>query len=175
MSDTRETLVEVVQQAPDRSWMQEFLEYANELLTYEKIKHHEGDDRLVTSLRPDRLAVTMNSRYVLVAFFNKQRIGFIVRRGSERIEELVEDAEGHYSFDTLQDEGKNDSPDWVEFTDVSNQLSDEKVHQNWLRTSSTEFNRWSGSPSQNAHEPLVQRMIADETYRKEILNEAFDS
>ena len=175
MSDTYGKLVEVVGQAPNREWMEEFLRYANKLLSYEEITHHEDDGRLVTSLQSDRLAITMNSRYVLVAFFNKERVGFIVRGGSTQIEDLIESAEGYYSFKTLQDEHDGESPDWVEFSDASDYLSNNSIRQNWLTASSIEFDRWSGSPSKNAHEPLVQQMITDEKYRTEVLNEAFHS
>lgn len=175
VGDTHTRLVNVVSKAPSREWIEEFFEYAEELLSDEQITHHEGDDRLVTSLRSDRLAITMNSRYVLVAFVNRPRIGFIVRKGSEQIEKVIEKAEGHYSFKTLSDEEEGESPDWVEFEDVSEYLSDESIRQNWLTASSIEFDRWSGSPSKNSHEPLVQRAITDEEYRDDVLVEAFSS
>lgn len=80
--DSHNKLVEVVGKAPSREWIEEFFEYANELLSYEEIDHHKGDDRLVISVQSDRIAITMNSRYVLVAFFNKERIKFMVREGN---------------------------------------------------------------------------------------------
>lgn len=174
-SDTHKKLVDVVSKAPNREWIERFFDHTEELLSYDQINHHERDDRLVMSLRSDRIAVTMNSRYVLVAFFNKERIGFVVRKGSDQIEKLIEDAEGHYSFDTLPDEEKGDSPDWVEFGDATEYLTDESIKQNWLTASSIEFDRWSGSPSKNAHEPLVQQMATDEEYRQDVLTEAFGS
>lgn len=172
--DTHEKLVDVVSKAPSRDWIEGFFEHAEDLLSYDQIKHHEGDGRLVTSLRSDRIAITMNSRYVLVALFKKERIGFIVRKGSERIEKLAREAEVDYSFGTLPDEEEGESPSWVEFEDVSEHLADESIRQNWLTASSIEFDRWSGSPSKNSHEPLVQRMVMDESYRDDVLTEAFD-
>lgn len=174
-SETHEELVAVVSKAPSREWIESFFEYAQDLLSSDQIPHHDGDDRLVTSLRSDRLAVTMNSRYVLVAFLSKQRIGFIVRTGSEQIERLITAAEGHYSFDTLPGEEPGDSPEWVEFEDVSAYLTDESIRQNWLTAASIEFDRWRGSPSKNAHEPLVQRMATDDAYRDDVLTDAFGS
>jgi len=117
----------------------------------------------------------MNSRYVLTAFFNKQRIGFIVREGSGRIDDLIESAEGHSSFKTLQDEQEGESPDWVEFSDVSEHLDNDSIRQNWLTAASIEFDRWSASPYKDSHEPLVQRMATDKEYREDVLNEAFAS
>ncbi|MEF8782664.1 MAG: hypothetical protein V5A39_05185 [Haloarculaceae archaeon] len=172
-SHTHEKLADVVSNAPNREWVAEFFEYAHELLSSDQISHHDGDDRLVMSLQSDRLAVTMNSRYVLVAFLSKQRVGFILRPGSERIKRLINEAEGHYSFNTLPGEESGESPDWVEFEDVSEYLTDESIRQNWLTAASIEFDRWSASLSKNAHEPLVKRMATDEAYRDEVLTEAF--
>ena len=173
-SDAHEKLVDVVSKSPNREWIEDFSEYADELLSYEEIDHHEGDDRLVISVQSDRIAITMNSRYVLVAFFNKERIGFIVREGSGRIDDLISSAEGHYSFKTLQGEDEK-PPEWVEFSDVSEHLEDDSIRQNWLNASSIELDRWSASPYKNSHEPLAQRMVIDNSYRETVLNEAFSS
>ena len=167
-------LVEVVGTAPSREWIEKFFEYANELLSYEEIDYHEGDGRLVISVQSDRIAITMNSRYVLVVFFNKERIGFIVREGSRQIDELIESAEGHYSFKKLQGEDEK-PPEWIEFSDASEYLKDDSICQNWLTASSIEFERWNASPYKKSHEPLAQRMITDTEYRDEVLNEAFGS
>ncbi len=172
--DSHDKLVDVVKKAPDRDWIEKFFEYANELLSYEEIDYHEGDDRLVISVQSDRIAITMNSRYVLVAFFNKNRMGFIVREGSGQIDDLIESAEGHYSFKTLQGEDTK-PPEWIEFSDVSDYLEGDSIRQNWLTASSIEFERWNASPSKNSHEPLAQRMVTDTEYRDEVLNEAFGS
>ena len=172
--DSHNKLVEVVGKAPSREWIEEFFEYANELLSYEEIDHHKGDDRLVISVQSDRIAITMNSRYVLVAFFDKERIGFIVRDGSGQIDEVIESAEGHYSFKELQGEDTK-PPEWIEFSEVSEYLEDDSIRQNWLTTSSIEFDRWRASPSKNSHEPLAQRMVMDTEYRENVLDEAFSS
>jgi hypothetical protein len=173
-SDAHERLVDVVSKAPSREWIEDFFEYAHELLSYEEIDHHEGDDRLVISVQSDRIAITMNSRYVLVAFFNKERTGFIVREGSGQIDDLVESSEGHYSFKTLQNE-EDKPPEWVEFSDAAEYLEDDSIRQNWLTASSIEFDRWSASPYKDSHEPLAQRMATDTEYRDEVLNDAFSS
>jgi len=172
--NSHDKLVEVVGKAPSREWIEKFFEYASELLSCEEIDHHEGDDRLVISVQSDRIAITMNSRYVLVVFFNKERIGFTVREGSGRIDDLIESAEGHYSFKTLQGEDTK-PPEWIEFSDVSDYLEDDSIRQNWLTASSIEFERWSKSPYNDSHEPLAQRMVTDTEYRDEVLNEAFSS
>ena len=173
--DAHERLVELVAKAPSREWIEEYFSHLNDLLSHDQIDYREGDDRLVTSLRSDRVAVTMNSRYVLVAFLNKQRIGFLVRNESKQIDELIKDAEGRYSFDALPGEQDSETPDWVEFEDASRRLANDSIRKNWLTASSIEFNRWSGSPSKNAHEPLVQEMAMNEEYRDEVLAEAFGS
>lgn len=173
-SDIHNKLVEVIGKSPSREWMEEFFEYAHELLSYEEIEYHENDDRLVTSVQSDRIAVTMNSRYVLVAFLGKERMGFIVRGGSKQIDNLIKSAEGHYSFKTLQDEQEGESPDWVEFSNAEH-LENDSIRQNWLTASSIELNRWNGSPSKNSHQQLVQRIVTDEEYRETVLDEAFGS
>jgi len=173
-NDSHNKLVEVVGEAPSREWVEEFFEHANELLSYEEIDHHKGDDRLVISVQSDRIAITMNSRYVLVVFFDKERIGFIVRGESSQIDDLIESAEGHYSFKTLQGEDTK-PPEWVEFSNVSGYLEDDSIRQNWLTASSIEFERWSASPYKKSHEPLARRMVTDTEYRDEVLNDAFGS
>lgn len=174
-NDAHKKLIEVVGKAPSREWIEEFFEYAKELLSYEHIDLRDGDDRLVITVQSDRIAVSMNSRYVLVAFFSKQRVGFIVREGSKQIDDLIKSAEGHYSFKTLQGEEKGESPEWVEFTDVSEHLDNNSVRQNWLTASSIEFDRWSASPYKDSHEPLAQQIVMDEEYRRKVLDEAFSS
>lgn len=170
--DSHEALVEIVGSAPHADWMDDFFDLLEELLS--KVEPRDDDPRLVTSIvRGDRIAVTMNSRYVLTAYPERPRVGFIIREGSKRTDELIENADGHYSFKALQGEDEGETPHWVAFNgEPKNKLKGE-VSQNWLRASDIEFDRWTGSPYKDSHEALARKAATDKEYRRRVLREAF--
>jgi hypothetical protein len=171
--EAHETLVHRVQQAPSREWASDFLDLLNDLIAATGLA--EEDARLVTSIaQNDRIAVSINNRYVLGSFFSGEpTTGFIVSADTENVDELVETADEHMAFNSLSGEADGETPHWVEFTGEPERMVSESFRREWISAVYDELERASGSPYQNSHEPLVFRAAAEEEYRNRILREAF--
>jgi hypothetical protein len=154
--------------------MDDFFDLLSELLS--SVELQEEDPRLVISVvRGDRIAVSMNSRYVLTAYPEESALGFIIRRGSKHTDELLEAADETYEFNALQGENADETPYWVKFVanDSPATILGEAISDHWIRASEIEFNRWSASPHKRFHEPLAQQAVADKEYRTQVLEDAF--
>ena len=172
--EAHETLVNRVQQTPSREWATEFFDLLNDLIAATGLA--EDDARLVTSIaQDDRIAVSMNNRYVLGLFFSGEpKTGFIVGSDTENVEELIETADGHMAFNALSGEATDEIPHWVEFTGEPKRMVSESFRRAWISAVYSELERASGSPYQDSHEPLVFRAAVEEEYRNRVLREAYD-
>ena len=171
--EAHETLVHRVQQAPSREWATEFFDLLNDLIAATGVA---GDDaRLVTSIaQDDRIAVSINNRYVLGSFFSGEpKTGFIVGSDTENVEELIETADGHMAFSALSGESTDETPHWVEFTGEPKRMVSESFRRAWINMVYNELERASGSPYQDSHEPLVFRAAVEEGCRNRVFREAF--
>lgn len=170
----RETLVDILQMAPSQEWADSFFDLlADVLLTWEL----ESDDpRLVTSIaQKDRIAVSINNRYVLGAFpADEPSTGFIIEDGTKNVESLIEAADEYMAFETLSGENEDDTPHWVEYNGYPKRMMNDSFRRGWMKAISDELERASGSPYQQYHEPLVYRMAVDEEYRERILRDAYN-
>jgi len=168
-----ETLVHRVQQAPSREWVTEFFDLLNDLIAATGLA--EDDARLVTSIaQDDRIAVIINNRYVLGAFFSGEpKTGFIVGADTENVDELIETADEHMAFNALSGEATDETPHWVEFTGEPERMVSQSFRRAWISAVYSELERASGSPYQDSHEPLVHRVAVDKKYRNKVLQEAF--
>lgn len=97
--EARETLVNILQMAPSQEWADSFFDLlADVILTWEL----ESDDpRLVTSIaQNDRIAVSINNRYVLGAFpVEEPSTGFIIKDGTKNVESLIEESDEYMAFE----------------------------------------------------------------------------
>lgn len=175
MNDTsRRELVQIVGKAPNIDWIDDFFDLLYQLLSYVELR--DDDPRLVIStVRGDRIAVSMNSRYVLVAYPEEPAVGFIIRRGGKHTDELRETADGNAEFKALQGEHDDEPPYWVKFEGSPKNVLEGSICQHWLRASDIEFNRWTASPYRRFHDPLARKATTDKEYRERVLQEAFNS
>jgi len=172
--EAHETLVHRVQQAPSREWATEFFDLLKDLIAVTGLA--EDDARLVTSIaQDDRIAIIINNRYVLGAFFsNEPKTGFIVGADTDNVDELIETSDEHMTFNALYREATDETPHWVEFTGEPKRMVLQSFRRAWISTVYNELERASGSPYQDSHEPLVFRAAVEEEYRNRVLREAHD-
>lgn len=172
--EARETLVDILQMAPSQEWADSFFDLlADVILTWEL----ESDDpRLVTSIaQKDRIAVSINNRYVLGAFpADEPSTGFIIDDRTKNVESLIEAADEYMAFEALSGESEDETPHWVEYRGYPKRMMNDSFRRGWMKAISDELNRASGSPYQRYHEPLVYQMALDEEYREQILRDAFN-
>lgn len=171
--EAHETLVHRVQQAPSREWATDFFDLLNDLIAATGLA--EDDARLVTSIaQNDRIAVSINNRYVLGSFFSGEpTTGFIVGADAENVDELIETADEHMAFNALSGEATDETPHWVEFTGEPERIVSQSFRRAWISAVYNELERASGSPYQESHERLVFRAAVEEEYRNRVLREAF--
>jgi len=172
--EARETLMDILQRAPSQEWADSFFDLlADVILSWEL----ESDDpRLVTSIaQKDRIAVSINNRYVLGAFPpDDSSTGFIIEDDTKNVESLIEEADEYMAFEALSGENEDDTPHWVEYRGYPKRMMNDSFRRGWIKAISDELERASGSPYQQYHEPLVYRMAVDEAYREQILREAYN-
>lgn len=172
-TEAHETLVRRVRQAPNREWATEFFGLLNDLIAATGLA--EDDARLVTSIpQDDRIAVSINNRYVLGSFFSGEpTTGFIVGTDAENVDELIETADEHMAFDALSGEASDETPHFVEFTGKPERMVSQPFRRAWISAVYDELERASGSPYQKSHEPRVFRAAVEEEYQNRVLREAF--
>ncbi|MFC7129168.1 phospholipase D family protein [Haloferax chudinovii] len=172
--EVHDTLVNRVQQAPNRGWAVDFFGLLNDLIAATGLA--EDDARLVTSIaQNDRIAVSINNRYVLGAFFSGEpTTGFIVGADTENVDELIETADEHMAFNALSGEATDETPHWVEFTGEPKRMVSQSFRRAWISAVYDQLEQASGSPYQDSHEPLVFRAGVEEEYREQILRDAYN-
>jgi hypothetical protein len=88
-SSSQKLLLEVIQQAPSRDWIEGYLDLVKELIDFTGLGN--DDPRLVLSLTQSKsFPVTINSRYVISGFRKtKPLVGFIFPYDFEEISQLI--------------------------------------------------------------------------------------
>lgn len=163
-----EDLVERVGQLPSRDWAARFFDMFAELIEFTGMS---GDDeRLVSSMPKDRdkIVVTVNNRYVLVAYPRTDRVGITLPERDESIEEFFD-----YNFGTLSGESEQESPYFYIFP----QVTDENLlsrKEDWRKAVTKEMKKASASAYADSHEPVVYRAAVDSVFRQRVLSDAFD-
>lgn len=172
--EAREALLEILRMAPSQEWMDSFFDLLADLILTWKLD--SDDPRLVTSLaQNDRIAVSINNRYVLGAFpADEPSTGFIIEDDTKSVESLIETADEYIAFNTLSGESEDETPHWVGYRGHPKRMMDNSSRRGWMQAIADELDRASGSPYQQYHEPLVYRMAVDEVYREQIFREAYD-
>jgi hypothetical protein len=143
--EVHETLVHRVQQASSREWATVF-DLLNDLIAAAGLA--EDDSWVVTSIsQSDRIAVSINNRYVLGAFFSGEpAIGFIIGADAENVDELIETADEQTAFNALSGEATDETPHWVEYTGEPERIVSQSFRRTWISAVYNELERASGSP-----------------------------
>jgi len=172
--ENHEKLVETVSRAPNRGWIESYFELAEDLISETGLR--SDDPRLVMSL-PNKgtLPVTVNNRYVLVAFRGgESTTEFILPANQGGVHKYVSRAARDGRFNAIYDENESDRPWFVRFEGDPQDAVDDEFRRFWLTAVKTEMKRIDKSPYRRYHEPVTYRAVEDSEYRKQVFDEAFE-
>ena len=166
--DAYEKLVERVGQLPSHDWAARFFDLFAELIEFTGMS--SDDERLVSSMPNDRgkIAITVNNRYVLVAYPRTDEVGITLPERDESIEEFFD-----YNFGTLPGESEQESPYFYIFPQVTDEVLISRK-EDWRKSVSEEMNKASASTYSDSHEPVVYRAAADSVFRQHVLSDVFE-
>lgn len=172
--EDHDRLVDTVSGAPNRGWIESYFELAEDLISETGLR--SDDPRLVMSL-PNKgtLPVTVNNRYVLVAFREgESSTEFILPANQGGVHKYVSRAARGGRFNAIYDEDESDRPRFVRFDGDPHDAVDDEFRRFWLTAVETEMKRIDKSPYRRYHEPVVYKAAEDSKYRKQVFDEAFD-
>jgi hypothetical protein len=172
-------LVERIRLAPDREWINEYLDLVKELLSFTGFT--ADDPRLVLSIPSyNKLPVTINNRYVLRAAFYRRKpatTGFIFGAQSAKIPELQAKTVNGGRFDPLPGEEFDDTPYFFRFIGSPNSIFADaptnELKDAWIEAILSEMERCKSSSFRKFHEPVLYEAAVNLDYRKAVLDEAF--
>lgn len=169
-----EYLAEVLRDAPRKDWVDTALDVLHDLIG--EFNLLSEDPRLVTSTgKGDRIAVSINNRYVQNAVFTGQpRVGLLVDWETAEEGDLLELVDSHSRFDPLSGESEHETPYFLSFERGSESELTSHLREGWLQGVETELERASGSPYRSSHRPLLYKAAVDLDYRNKLLDEAFE-
>lgn len=158
-------LVERVEKTPSRRWASRFFDLFAELIGFTGLSN--SDPRLVSSMPADRdkLAVSVNNRYVLVAYPRTGEVGVTLPR-QDGIEKFLD-----YEFSALSGETEEETPYFYVFPEPDGRLFGFK--DVWKDAVLTEMERADASPYAESHASVVYRAAVDSVFRQRILRSAF--
>lgn len=170
---THEELVHQAAGAPSPEWAYSYFKLADVLLS-ETVLSNE-DPRLLMSLpQAGALPITVNNRYVLVAFRDKRsRTEFILPSDTPEVEAYVEEADYSERFDPIYDEDESETPWFVGFDGLPQQPVDDTFKELWIQAVKTEMERATASPYRKYHEPVFYKAARNREYRERVISEAF--
>lgn len=168
-----ESLVGVLEQAPSRDWVETTLLMLGDLIG--EFDLSVDDPRLVTTVgKGDRIAVSVNNRYVLNAnFTSRPRFAMIADKRIVTEHGLEETADEYSRFDTLSGEYEDEVPYYLTFNRGFDGAMTEELREAWLEGVSEEVDRAKGSPYKQHHRPLLYKAAVDPEYREKVLDDAF--
>jgi len=163
-----EALIERVGQLPNRERASRFFDLFAELTEFTGMSN--DDPSLVSSMPDDRdkIAITVNRRYVLVAYPRTGEVGVTLPERDSRLEDFFD-----YDFGTVSGESEEDSPYFYIFPELPHEILSEYKDE-WRDAVVTEQDRAEASTYRDSHEPVVYRVATDLVFRQRVLNDAFD-
>jgi len=166
--DGYEELVERVSKLPSRGWATGFFELFARLIEFTGMS--SDDLRLVSSVPDsrDKIAVTVNHRYVLVAYPRNGEVGVTLPNKDDDIERFFD-----YDFGTVSGESADDSPYFYVFPEPTDERFVERKEK-WREAVTDEMKKATASPYRDSHEPVVYRAAVDSVFRQRLLNDAFE-
>lgn len=188
-----ERLIERFKLAPDRAWIESYLDLTRELLEVTGLT--DGDPRLVMSIPPTRkcLPITINRRYVLSAFRRKaskhkkmrSNPNYLPPQGRS-IVELILPASMKDRIDRLPDvirhgwfepgfsgEMEGNVPRFVSFSVPSRFDLAPEVIEGWHQAVLAERDHARSSNFRQHHEPTLYKAVVGPAYRRRLLDRAF--
>ncbi|WP_144263716.1 zinc-binding metallopeptidase family protein [Haloglomus irregulare] len=166
--DSHDDLVEVVETAPSREWVDNFLDLVAELIEITGVT--PDDEQLVMSIRTDQksLPISLGNRYCLKGYLKDEKLGVILPHGSAAVDDLQEKG-----VDIGQFNGGEDPPHWYSFSASSaDDVTLGEYHEDWQRAVDAERERGHRRVRGDAHKPAVYRAATDSNYRRRLLNDA---
>lgn len=176
-SSSHKLLPEVIQQAPSRDWIEEYLDLLKELIEFTGLDN--DDPRLVLSLTQRKnFPLTINSRYVISGFRKtKPLVGFIFPYDFEEISQLISLAMppeiSSHKYAPLRGEDREKTPYFLAFPGEPQKLLTPGQKTAWKKAISSELERYERSPYKKFHESIVYDVVVDLTYRKSLLDQVF--
>lgn len=171
--ESHRRLVETIRRAPDREWVEDFLDLVEELLDATDMT--SDDPRLALTIPQGRvLPVNINQRYVLAAFnYSSDAVGFIV--GAEYVanSDVLELAANLYRFRSSRKNDRDPPPVFVEFKGPIRPDDIDGLRYAWIEAARGEMNRGRCSGFRKRHNEIFYDAVADYTYRRQLLTEAF--
>ena len=172
-------LLEVIQQANNRDWIEEYLDLIKELIEFTGLDN--DDPRLVLSLaKSNRFPVTINARYVLAGFRKgKPLVRFIFPYDCEEITQLItvamppEISSHKYKYEPLRGEDREKTPYFLAFPGYPQKLLTLTQKAAWKKAILSEVERYERSPYKKSHESIVYDVVVDLNYRKSLLDQVF--
>lgn len=172
--DVMHDLVKHLRNAPNRVWIEQYLDLARELVEHTRLS--DGDPRLVMSLPQSTyfLPVTINNRYVLTPHRSRHDcfVGIIYGPELDVLPEICPEADRKGRFHHLFGE-KVETPFFLEFKDLMAVVLSDRIKEDWLSAAVTELNRADRSIYRKYHQTIVYRTVMDLRFRKEVLGRAF--
>lgn len=172
--ENHEKLVETVSRAPSRGWIESYFELVEAIISETGLR--SDDPRLVMSL-PGKgtLPVTVNNRYVLVAFRGgESSTEFILTGNQGGVNPYLNKSDNKGRFNAIYDEDESKRPWFVRFEGNPQDAVDDEFRRFWLTAVRNEMKRIDKSPYRRYHEPVVYKAAEDSEYREQVFNEAFD-
>jgi serine/threonine protein kinase len=176
--DAETRLIERLRLAPDREWAESYLDLARQLVEVAGLG--KDDPRLVMSIpQSGGLPITINSRYVLVAFRAvAEQPGHAILElilpaaMKDRIDKLP--GEVAYAFSpSYAGETEDNAPLYVSFSVPSRFDFAPEVLKGWRQASLAECGHGQLSRFRRFHEPVVYDAVTDLQFRGRLLDRAF--
>jgi len=171
--DSHKDLVDRVAEAPSPEWAYSYLKLAGELLSETELS--DDDPRLLMSLpQAGTLPITVNNRYALVAFREKEsRTEFILPSDAPEAEAYVEQADYAGRFDPIYDEDESETPWFIGFDGLPQQPVDDTFRELWVHAVKDEMERATASPYKRHHKSVFYKAVRNRPYRERVISEAF--
>lgn len=166
-------LVEVLGQAQDRNWMEEYLDLVKELLDFTALS--EADPRLSISLAQGYgIVVNINRRHVLTSFWRSHSwVGFIFNPTFEQFPKMLNRAVESHQFKPHGGEILQKTPYMMRFEGSPKDLLTAEQKEAWREAVFAELNRGKASPYKRWHTSAAYKAITEHEYREIVLEEAF--
>lgn len=173
-AENHDRLVRTVGRAPDREWIESYVELAELLISETQLD--SDDPRLVMSLpRKGTLPVTVNNRYALVAFRGgPTSTEFILPDDEESTHKYANQSDRSARFDAIYNEEKATRPWLVRFDGDPQAPLEDDFKRLWLSAVRTELDRIDKSPYRRHHQTAVYDMVTDAEYREQVFDDAFE-
>lgn len=166
-------LIERVGKAPNKKWMEEYLELAREVLEVTGFTNDSPELVMSAPKSSKRINVTVGHRYVLTCSLSETpQIGLILPENVPEIDTILKENE-YWEFEDAEGDSEGE-PYYVKFAEANSpsEIID-GLRKYWRKAISDEVGRYERAPRRKYHNPAIYRAVKDEKYRKNIFDEAF--